>query len=137
MMQIQEKFAQAAQDCLGARFRLQGRDPATGLDCVGLIVWCAQVCGLTVSHQPAYTLTSRPDALLRELEATGFQRQEKLLPTPGDVIVFNMDNALNHVAIATRNGMTHADMRFRRVVSHRIDDVWQARIAAIYSLTEK
>jgi cell wall-associated NlpC family hydrolase len=136
-MQIQEKFAQAAEACLGARFRLQGRDPATGLDCVGLIVWCAQQCGLTVSHQPAYTLTSRPDALLHELEAAGFCLQDKLVPVLGDVIVFCMDNQLHHVAVATRAGMTHADMRFRRVVSHRIDDAWQARIAAVYSLTER
>jgi cell wall-associated NlpC family hydrolase len=136
-MQLQEKFAQAAEDCVGARFRLQGRDPATGLDCVGLIVWCARSCGLTVLHQPAYTLTSRPDALLHELEATGFHRRHSLHPTLGDVIVFLMNHELNHVAVATRAGMTHADMRFRRVVSHRIDDLWQSRIASVYSMTER
>ena len=30
-------LARAAAGCLGVRFRLHGRDPATGLDCLGLL----------------------------------------------------------------------------------------------------
>lgn len=33
-----DEFADAAEALLGAPFRLGGRDPATGIDCVGLAI---------------------------------------------------------------------------------------------------
>ena len=35
----------AARAAIGARFRLHGRDPATGLDCVGLVACAAPRAG--------------------------------------------------------------------------------------------
>jgi cell wall-associated NlpC family hydrolase len=134
MMTVAKKFAEAAESCVGAQFRLQGRDPAIGLDCVGLIAWCAKATGLQVTHIPAYTLTSTPVALVPALLHAGFSPRYSSVPHVGDVMVFDMGNCLNHAGVCLGAHMVHADMRFRRVVAHRIDDVWASRIADIYFL---
>lgn len=38
------EFIRRARSCVGVRFRHQGRDPKTGLDCAGLAAWA--MCGL-------------------------------------------------------------------------------------------
>jgi cell wall-associated NlpC family hydrolase len=132
MMTRAEIFADAATRCIGARFRLQGRDPATGLDCVGLVAWCAQACGLPVSDSREYVLGSSAALLVPHLRASGFSERHSLSPQPGDVLIFNLQNSLTHVGICTTSGVVHADIRFRRVVAHRLDDFWQAHLAQIF-----
>jgi hypothetical protein len=39
------RLAAAADDLVGCRFRLRGRDPATGLDCVGVAAVALARCG--------------------------------------------------------------------------------------------
>ena len=39
------RLAAAAASLIGTRFRLHGRDPATGLDCVGLVGEALRRCG--------------------------------------------------------------------------------------------
>jgi murein DD-endopeptidase / murein LD-carboxypeptidase len=131
-MTLAEKFAAAATRCVGTRFRLQGRDPATGLDCVGLIAWCAASVGLPVSDSADYILETSAVRLVPHLQASGFAARDDLQPRVGDVLIFDLHNSLNHVAVCTRAGMVHADIRFRRVVEHRIDDYWQAHLAGLY-----
>lgn len=133
-MDISEKFACAAQSCVGAPFRLQGRDPSIGLDCVGLIAWCARACALPVDHLPTYTLTSEASELVPHLVAAGFDLRDAAWPQVGDVMIFDMNNRRNHVAVCTNLGMVHADMRFRRVVEHHIDEAWRSQITQIYGV---
>jgi murein DD-endopeptidase / murein LD-carboxypeptidase len=133
MMQA-EKLAAAAADCVGAKFRLQGRDPSTGLDCVGLLVWCARQIGLTVSDQQDYVLDSSATLLTPHLIASGFRERGTLVAPAGDILIFNLNNCLNHAAICTTRGMVHADIRFRRVVEHRVDDFWQSHLAHVFCL---
>ncbi len=127
-------FARAAAACVGARFRLQGRDPEIGLDCVGLILWCARQCELPVSHVPDYTLTSRAEAMEPHLLLAGFRQLTDLRELPGDVMIFQMPGGMSHVAVCSAQGMIHADMRFRRVVEHRVDACWRERLIALWRL---
>lgn len=62
-------LADAAETLIGTRFRLHGRDPATGLDCIGLLAFAGKAVGLPIDPPTGYRLRNRshpePDALAR------------------------------------------------------------------------
>ena len=51
-----EAFANAAEALEGCRFRLHGRDPERGLDCVGVVLCALRAAGRTVPHVAGYGL---------------------------------------------------------------------------------
>ncbi|WP_218277309.1 hypothetical protein, partial [Pseudomonas sp. FW305-67] len=51
-----DRVAQAALGSVGARFRLHGRDPATGLDCIGLAAHALQAGGFNGEVPDGYAL---------------------------------------------------------------------------------
>ena len=50
------QLAAAALYLVGAPFRLHGRDPRTGVDCVGLVLLALEGAGLRVPDIPRYTI---------------------------------------------------------------------------------
>ena len=99
-----------ARSVLGVRFRPQGRDPAYGLDCVGLVAWAA---GL--EDVPAdYALRGGDPAAIAAL-LDGFGRRVETA-LPGDVLLFAAGAAQFHLAVSTGEGLVHADAALRRVV---------------------
>ena len=76
------QFAAAAESLLGAPFRLGGRDPATGVDCVGLVA-----CALRAEAPEGYAL--RNSGIERHL---AFVARAGFVPAagplaPGDLIL--------------------------------------------------
>ncbi|MGB3625580.1 MAG: hypothetical protein WA989_07125, partial [Henriciella sp.] len=58
-------FAGAARALIGTPFRLHGRDPASGIDCVGLVHCALLAIGRRPPPLPHYTLrNTRPERLL-------------------------------------------------------------------------
>lgn len=55
-----EALASAAAALVGCRFRLHGRDPATGLDCVGLVGAALAAIGRPAALPGGYALRSAP-----------------------------------------------------------------------------
>jgi cell wall-associated NlpC family hydrolase len=51
-----ERVAAAALALVGTPFRLHGRDPLTGLDCVGLAACALTMAGLTTQPPRRYAL---------------------------------------------------------------------------------
>lgn len=103
-----DEVAARARACVGARFRLHGRDPATGLDCVGLAAWA-----LDIAPVPAgYPLRGgAAEAVIARIDAMGLRRDPRgplLLLVPGPF--------QHHLAIRTETGFIHADAGLRRVV---------------------
>ena len=106
-------FAEAAEALLGAPFRLGGRDPATGIDCVGLVA-----CALGGAEAPqGYGL--RNGAIDRHLALAaraGFapasgpvERGALVLTVPGP--------AQHHLLVALGSSrFVHAHAGLRRVV---------------------
>ncbi len=136
MITAKDHFLSAAMDCVGARFRLQGRDPAYGLDCVGLIAYCARAAGCTVSDKFDYDVTTDATILAAHLLESGFVKKEQGLLEPADVVLFSFFGSPNHAAISTASGIIHADMRLRKVVHHRLAPTWRAALTNIYTLRE-
>lgn len=100
----------AARGCVGVRFRPWGREPALGLDCVGLVAWATGV--------PAprdYALrggdAARAGAMMERAGLRAIGSGE-----PGDVLLIDEGMGQLHLAILTDDGFVHADARLRRIV---------------------
>lgn len=105
--------ALAAQALVGTRFRLHGRDPATGLDCVGLV---AAALGATAPN--GYRLRNRDiAAALAFAPAAGLTDVSGTIE-PGDVLLVRSGPAQHHLLVAgARGGFIHAHAGLRRVVA--------------------
>jgi len=112
----------AARSAIGARFRLHGRDPATGLDCVGLAALALRAAGAALEVPTGYALRNGDiDRVVAAIEAAGLARAEA--PRIGDLLLFQAGPGQLHFAIQSDSGMIHADAMLRRVVE-RSDLPW-------------
>ncbi len=110
-------LAQSAADLVGTRFLLHGRDPATGLDCIGLLAAALAGAGRAVSLPNGYTLRMRdPAGWLPPPDALGFTPAEPPF-LPGDAVLLRLGAVQVHLAIAALDGgWIHAHAGLRRVV---------------------
>jgi cell wall-associated NlpC family hydrolase len=127
-----QNFVAAARACIGARFRLQGRDPATGLDCIGLVIWSAQQCGLCLPDASDYLLTDTPSRLDHAIARAPLKRVDVRDMAAGDMVRLLSGGQPLHLAISTRESLIHADVRLRKVVEHRLSADWRERIVTVY-----
>lgn len=112
-----EAFARAAENLVGTPFRLHGRDPASGLDCIGLV----HACLLAIGRKPVAPRGYR----LRNLSiAQWIDHAEKseLLSTEGcisrgDVLLVQPSTVQHHLLIALGPAeVVHAHAGLRKVV---------------------
>lgn len=110
-------LAEAAEALVGTKFRLHGRDPATGLDCVGLLGAALTEIGRPVTLPNGYPLRATSvDALLPDPAALGFAEASGAI-VPGDVLLLGLGACQFHLAIAARGGgHVHAHAGLHRVV---------------------
>ena len=111
------RVADAAQAMVGTPFRLHGRDPATGLDCLGLVAASIAAAGREPPQLPGYTLRNLSIArflgLLTELGLERVDGPER----PGDILLARPAAGQHHLAIASRGGgFVHAHAGLGRVV---------------------
>jgi cell wall-associated NlpC family hydrolase len=117
-------LAQAARELVGTRFRLHGRDVATGIDCIGVL-------GATLSaigRKPVLPLSYG----LRNLDVAqfaAFAQRNHLMDVQdeetGDVILFRVGPVQFHLAVDVGGGrLVHAHAGLRRVVMGTAGDEW-------------
>lgn len=105
----------AARALLGTRFRLHGREPESGLDCVGLICVAFAHAGTVISAPSGYRLTSgRQGDFDHAAQAAGLVRA--IDPEPGDAILCRIGARQWHLGIRSEIGLIHADAWLGRVV---------------------
>lgn len=115
--------AKRARALLGARFRAQGREPKTGLDCVGLLI----VAFRLESEQIRRDYRLRGDHR-RELVGAllqHFRRVSRRSRRPGDVLLMEVGPGQLHLAIQTPAGFVHADAGLGRVVETPGEPRWR------------
>lgn len=116
-----ERALAAARRAIGARFRLHGREAASGLDCVGLAALTLRAEGFAGAVPSGYRLRSGDEAaVMREIAAAG------LAPcpiAPGRLVLMRAGAGQLHLAIATERGIIHADAMLGRV-AERPDLPW-------------
>lgn len=110
-------LAAAAQGLVGARFRLHGRDPASGIDCIGLFAAAMAGIGRPIAVPNGYAPRLRDLAAFRPLAAAWGFAEAAGAPLPGDVLMFAVGPVQFHLAIAAPDGLfIHAHAGLRRVV---------------------
>lgn len=124
------------------RFRHQGRNPATGLDCAGLLIWSAHEAGLNLEFD--FTTYERyPDGktVKRLFEENLVKRPMGLHDAlPGDVVLLH-DIDLRwpmHMGILTDGpdgvlSIVHSWIQAKGVVETRIPKEWTFRVAGVYA----
>ena len=88
----------AVRQCIGTRFRAQGRLKGVGLDCIGVALIAGQAAGIVAPKLPAYRLgDSEADLLDNFMRSLGLQAQTS--GAPGDLWVFAPGHQRRHLAI--------------------------------------
>jgi cell wall-associated NlpC family hydrolase len=110
-------LALAAENLVGIPFRLHGRDPATGLDCVGVLAAAMAAIGRSTGLPDDYALRMQDIArFTRRAAEFGFVSSEGPA-LPGDVLLFHVGPCQYHFAICGEGGsLVHAHAGLRRVV---------------------
>jgi lipoprotein Spr len=111
MTTYSETIVARARALIGVRFRPQGRSPASGLDCIGVV---AAAIGAPDPHRD-YPLRGGSAARLRAGLAAAGLRAVKAA-RPGDVLVLQPGPAQLHLGIFTGAGLVHGDAGLGRVV---------------------
>lgn len=115
-------LAQAAANFIGVRFRLHGRNPATGLDCIGLLHASLTAIGKSPPSLSGYRLRN---ACIDEW--LGLADRALLTPTktarlPGDVMLITAGPEQHHLLIAeNERTFIHAHAGLRRVVRQSLN----------------
>ena len=118
-MSAPESFAAAAKALCGTPFRLHGRDPETGLDCVGLVAAALERCGRAVLAPEGYALRALSVAPLLGFAAqNGFVALDPRAPVePGDLLLVRPSAIQAHLAIVLdRDSFVHAHAGLGKVV---------------------
>jgi hypothetical protein len=99
-----------ARALIGTRFRLHGRDPATGLDCIGVVA-----CAAGIQARTGYALRGGdPREIEAALRAAGFVRVGDA--ASGDILVCRPGVGQLHLGVKTATGVIQADLALRRVI---------------------
>lgn len=113
-----ESLASAARALVGTRYRLHGRDPATGLDCIGLLA-----ASLAAIDRPARLPTGYSLRMVEVPNVEDVARTAGLAAcsppfAPGDVVFVRIGPCQFHLAIAVHcDGFVHAHAGLRRIVT--------------------
>lgn len=128
-MNTPEDVIAVAGRYIGTRWHHQGRSRA-GVDCIGLLVLVAQDLGLPVLDQTDYS--HQPDG--QRLQAALAEHLQPIdTPEPGAVLLMRFQQLPQHVALMADSGdIIHAYAHARRVVRHRLNDLWRSRIVRAY-----
>ncbi len=101
-----------ARALIGTRFRLHGRDPETGLDCVGFVA-CA--VGVRADIPTGYALRGgHPADFIAMIDCFATRRARHT--KPGDVVFLSLGGAQYHLGIYTGTSLIHAHAGLWRVV---------------------
>jgi cell wall-associated NlpC family hydrolase len=128
MSNFKSAAVQRARSLVGVPFRPQGRDPATGLDCIGLVLCAFEIpeLGVRRDYRLAGNDTSELDGELRRF----FRRRSAGRREAGDVILCITGRGQCHLAVECGGSFIHADARLRRVVETPGSPPWG--LAAAY-----
>lgn len=120
-MNAADQFASAAEAYIGVPFRLYGREPTTGLDCVGLVAASLSAIGRRVTAPHGYRLRNSSLSSWLGIAELCDLRQVDGDAIRGDVLLTAPGPAQNHLLIVSDpSHVVHAHAGLRRVVRQPI-----------------
>ncbi len=104
---MNRELAAAAATLIGVPFRLHGRDPATGLDCVGLVAEALRRAGAAPVYPTGYRLRAiSVSGFLPFADANGFTAIDD--SDHGDVVLVMVNPVQPHLLVRVERGFIHA-----------------------------
>jgi len=118
-------LARAALALVGCRFRLRGRDPPTGIDCIGVLALALRATGRPGAVPCDYRMRMRDLSRMWVWAAANGFRAVNGEVLPGDVVVFAVGPEQVHLGIAVGDGgFVHAHAGLQRVVRAAVPEAW-------------
>lgn len=117
-----EQAVARARALIGTRFVAQGRDPSSGLDCVGLALIAYGIDGAGVRDD--YRLSGGHRAAILDFARSNFRRVPRPRRRAGDLVLLRPGAAQWHLGIWTGAGLIHADIVSRKVVERPGPPQW-------------
>lgn len=111
---MSNRFVERARALVGTRFRPQGRDAETGLDCVGLALAVFGIPATSVRRDYALRGPHKEELCRQVLRF--FRRVPNGRVRPGDLMISECETDQLHLSICAGDSFVHADARLRRVV---------------------
>jgi hypothetical protein len=106
------RVSKAAMTLVGVPFRLHGRDPASGLDCMGLVAEAMLRAGYKPVAPNGYSLrASSVESLLPFVSANGLKRVRK----DGVIALVKVNPLQPHLLVRVQGGFVHAHAGIGRV----------------------
>ena len=118
-------LAAAAERLVGTPFRLHGRDPVRGLDCVGLVAVALAATGRPAAVPAGYRLRrARIDRILDAAAVAGLAEANGAIEA-GDVLLVRPGPGQHHLVVAAAcGGFIHAHAGLGRVVATPAPLAW-------------
>lgn len=118
-----EHFARAAVSFVGTKFKLHGRRPEQGLDCIGLVHASLERIGRSPIAPQGYSLrNAEVEPWLDHASRSGFRTMSMPAQT-GDLLLTSPGPSQHHLMIiCDKNSVVHAHAGLRRVVIQPFDD---------------
>jgi cell wall-associated NlpC family hydrolase len=115
---IAHQVACAAAALVGVPYRLHGRDPCTGLDCVGVAAAALDACGRLKRAPAGYSMRNRTIAPLLALAPDNGLVVAEGPVAEGDILLVRPGPGQHHLLIAVaEDRFVHAHAGLRRVVA--------------------
>jgi cell wall-associated NlpC family hydrolase len=112
-----DELASAALKLIGSPFRLHGRDPATGLDCVGVCTASLGAVGRGIHVPASYRLRNTALGDFSTVLSQAGLGSVAGPVRPGDILLLSLSFIQFHLIIAAGGGsFVHAHAGLRRVV---------------------
>ncbi len=125
MTPLPERFASAAERLADTPFRLHGRTPGHGLDCVGVVLAALRSCGVTADVARPYGLRNASISAFLPLAAQLGLVEAHAPPRRGDVLLVIAGPAQHHLLVVIGpDRFVHAHAGLRRVVVQRGITAW-------------
>lgn len=124
-----------ARAFIGTRWEHQGRLRNVGVDCIGLIYEVARALGLDDGVQlPPYARRST-DNMMQQMCQQYLVRVGG--PAEGRIATLRFSQEIRHMGFigdypAGGFSLIHSYAKVRKVVEHRLDDLWLQRCTAFY-----
>lgn len=108
-----------ARELVGTRYALQGRDPARGIDCIGVVLHSFAIGARGVPDDYRLSTFGREEELLAYV-GRFFRTVPPRRVRPGHLVVMRFATGQIHLGILTGDGIVHADVRRRRIIESAI-----------------
>lgn len=130
----EEDFIKIIKSYIGTPFVHQGRVPKIGIDCAGVVICALKELGLDFYDLNNYNMRPSQDDVLSKIIENGFSDVSINDMKKGDLLLMSYDGNIQHIAVVSETNpvyIIHA-VTNKKVIEHRLDEVWKNRVKRVF-----